>query len=148
MPSAYEISRQSACLKSGEAIVLHTRLWDPDKCITVFMRGKFEGPCVPDPSVPQIAVTEEWKNGMRARLPEMPGSKAERFSRQYGLTREEAVLMSAERDVSEYFEEVVKNRVPPRTGRTGWPPSFFPPSGSAARPFPTHGLRLTASPDC
>ena len=113
---SHEISRQSACLKSGEAIVLHTRLWDPDKCITVFMRGKFEGPCVPDPSVPQIAVTEEWKNGMRARLPEMPGSKAERFSRQYGLTREEAVLMSAERDVSEYFEEVVKTRVPPRTG--------------------------------
>lgn len=112
---AYEISRQTASLKAGEAIVLHTRLWDPDKCVTVPMRGKFEGPCVPDPSVPQIVVTEAWRNEMQSRLPEMPGRKAERFGREYGLSREEALMMSAERDVAEYFEEVLKRAVFPRT---------------------------------
>ncbi|MEN6320574.1 MAG: Asp-tRNA(Asn)/Glu-tRNA(Gln) amidotransferase subunit GatB [Syntrophaceae bacterium] len=112
---AYEINRQTASLNSGEAIVLHTRLWDPEKRVTVPMRGKFEGPCVPDPSVPQIVITEAWKNEMQSRLPEMPGHKAARFMRQYGLNHEESLMMSAERDLSEFFEEVVKNNVSPRT---------------------------------
>ena len=42
---SYEINRQEARLKAGEPIVLHTRLWDPEKCVTTAMRGKFEGPC-------------------------------------------------------------------------------------------------------
>lgn len=112
---AYEINRQTASLNSGEAIVLHTRLWDPEKRVTVPMRGKFEGPCVPDPSVPHIVITEAWKNEMQSRLPEMPGRKADRFVRQYGLNQEEALMMSVERDLSEYFEEVVKHNVSPRT---------------------------------
>ncbi len=112
---AYEISRQTASLKAGEAMVLHTRLWDPDKCVTVPMRGKFEGPCVPDPSVPPIVVTDAWISRMQSRLPEMPGCKAERFAREFGLSREVALMMSAERDVADYFEEVVRYTVPPRT---------------------------------
>lgn len=111
----YEINRQTASLRLGEVIVLHTRLWDPEKRATVPMRGKFEGPCVPDPSVPQITITEAWKKEMHSRLPEMPSQKADRFIRQYALTPEEAVMMSAERDLSEYFEAVVRHQISPRT---------------------------------
>ncbi len=116
---AYEINRQTASLNAGEPIILHTRLWDPEKRVTVAMRGKFEGPCIPDPMVPQIVVTEAWKNEMLSKLPEMPGRKADRFGRQYGLTREEALAMSAERDISEYFEAVVNRQVAPRIA-THW----------------------------
>lgn len=116
---AYEINRQTASLAAGEPVVLHTRLWDPEKRATVSMRGKFEGPCIPDPMVPQIVIAEAWKQEMLAQLPEMPGRKAERFVQQYGLTREEALVMSAERDVSEYFEAVVGRQVAPRTA-THW----------------------------
>ncbi|MBN1382013.1 MAG: Asp-tRNA(Asn)/Glu-tRNA(Gln) amidotransferase subunit GatB [Deltaproteobacteria bacterium] len=112
---AYEINRQTASLHAGDPIVLHTRLWDPEKSITVAMRGKFEGPCIPDPSVPHIVVTEDWKKKIQARLPEMPGAKAERFCRQYGLNREESLMVSGERELSEYFEAVVKQKVSPRT---------------------------------
>jgi aspartyl-tRNA(Asn)/glutamyl-tRNA(Gln) amidotransferase subunit B len=49
----------------------------------------------------------------------MPGRKADRFRRQYGLTLEEALAMSAERDLSEYFEAVVNQQVAPRTA-THW----------------------------
>jgi aspartyl-tRNA(Asn)/glutamyl-tRNA(Gln) amidotransferase subunit B len=112
---SYEINRQTASLQSGEAIVLHTRLWNPERRGTEPMRGKFEGPCIPDPSVPQIIVTETRIHEMQARLPEMPGRKAERFRTQYGLTRDEALMMSAERDLSEYFEAVVNQGIPPRT---------------------------------
>jgi len=116
---AYEINRQAASLAAGEPVVLHTRLWDPEKRVTVAMRGKFEGPCIPDPTVPQIVVSEAWKNEMLTKLPEMPGRKADRFQRQYGITREEALVMSAERDVSEYFEAVVNQQVTARTA-THW----------------------------
>jgi len=49
----------------------------------------------------------------------MPGKKAERFIREYGLAHDEAALMSSERELSEYFEEVVKEDIPPRTA-THW----------------------------
>jgi aspartyl-tRNA(Asn)/glutamyl-tRNA(Gln) amidotransferase subunit B len=112
---AYEIKRQTESLKNNEPIVLHTRLWDPEKRITTFMRGKFEGPCVPDPAVTQILVTDEWQQKMASKLPEMPHRKVNRFVRQYGLTHDEAAQMSSERELSEYFEAVVKLGASPRT---------------------------------
>ncbi len=111
---AYEIMRQSECIEKGEPIVLHTRLWDPDKRVTSAMRGKFSGPCVPDPSVPAIAVTPDWLKEIQKRLPEMPAQKANRFMKDYGLTPDEATSMSQERDLSEFFEEAVKQNVSPR----------------------------------
>ncbi len=104
----YEINRQTEMLNQGKPITLHTRLWDPDKNVTVPMRGKFSGPCVPDPSVPAICVTPEWIGAMRRRLPEMPGQKKARFVGDYGLTDDEAALMSSERETSEYFETLVR----------------------------------------
>jgi aspartyl-tRNA(Asn)/glutamyl-tRNA(Gln) amidotransferase subunit B len=62
-------------VQSNEPVVLHTRLWDPDKKATLPMRAKFEGPTVPDPSVPAIELTPEWIEGLRTRLPEMPAVK-------------------------------------------------------------------------
>lgn len=103
---AYEIERQKECLVDGEPIVLHTRLWDPEKRVTSPMRGKFEGPCVPDPSVPRIVIESEYLDEVRTRLPEMPEQKAQRFVKQYGLTYEDAATMCSERSVSEYFEAV------------------------------------------
>jgi aspartyl-tRNA(Asn)/glutamyl-tRNA(Gln) amidotransferase subunit B len=111
---AYEIIRQTECLEKGEPIVLHTRLWDPEKRVTSPMRGKFSGPCVPDPSVPRIVVTQGWLKEMQGRLPEMPHQKTERFLREYGLTPEEASSISLERDLAEFFEAVVKQNLPPR----------------------------------
>ena len=112
---AHEIERQAQRLDAGEAIVLHTRLWDPDKQVTTPMRGKFSGPCLPDPSVPEIVVTPEWLDAMRARLPEMPAQKRQRFAEQYGLTPDEATQMAAERDVADYFEAVAQACSSPRT---------------------------------
>ena len=104
----YEILRQIACVQSGEPVVLHTRLWDPDKHVTTAMRGKFAGPCIPDPAVPHILITETRLQRLKEKLPEMPDQKARRFVRDYALPQETAALMSAERDLSEYFEAVVR----------------------------------------
>ena len=113
----HEIERQTERLKAGESIVLHTRLWDPAKEVTTPMRGKFSGPCVPDPSVPEIVASQEWLAQMRDRLPEMPDRKKERFLTQYGLALEDATLMSAERDVADYFEGTAKGCSAPRAAQ-------------------------------
>lgn len=112
---AFEINRQSAAVQAGEAVILHTRLWDPDKKVTLAMRGKFEGPCVPDPTVPVIALTPDWIENMRLRLPEMPAVRAERFVSLHGLTGEEATFLSSDPEVAGYFESLIKEGVAPRT---------------------------------
>jgi len=116
---AYEIKRQTESLLNGEAIVLHTRLWDPEKRITTAMRAKFEGPCVPDPAVAQIVVTDSWLEKIAARLPEMSSRKISRFVNQYGLMHDEAVQMSSEIELSDFFEAVIQHGPAPRTA-AGW----------------------------
>jgi len=111
----YEISRQTIAVQAGEAVILHTRLWDPDKKVTLPMRAKFEGPCVPDPSVPVIELTPEWIEKMRSRLPEMPAARADRFVKQHGLTGEEARFLSSDLEVAGYFEELIGQGIAPRT---------------------------------
>ncbi len=110
----HEIARQTEEVEAGRSVVLHTRLWDPDKNVTTPMRGKFAGPCVPDPSVPAIAVTPEWITEMNARLPEMPAQKQARYVSEYGLPDDEAAQMSAELDVAQYFESVARAEIQPR----------------------------------
>ncbi len=110
---AYEISRQTAAVQAGEAVVLHTRLWDPDKKVTSPMRAKFEGPCVPDPSVPVIELSPVWIEKMRSRLPETPAARAARFVQQYGLTGDEAAFLSSDIETAGYFEVLVKQGINP-----------------------------------
>jgi aspartyl-tRNA(Asn)/glutamyl-tRNA(Gln) amidotransferase subunit B len=112
---AYEISRQTAAVQAGEAVILHTRLWDPDKKATLPMRAKFEGPCVPDPAVPVIELSPDWIEKMRSRLPEMPAARAERFVKQHGLTAEEARFLSSDLEVAGYFEALIGQGIAPRT---------------------------------
>ncbi len=111
---AHEIERQSASVRAGEAVVLHTRLWDPEKKATLPMRAKFEGPCVPDPTVPVIELTAEEIEAIKNMLPEMPAARAARFSAQYGLSAEEATYLSAEPDVASYFEALLAEKIAPR----------------------------------
>ncbi|MEA1928095.1 MAG: Asp-tRNA(Asn)/Glu-tRNA(Gln) amidotransferase subunit GatB, partial [Candidatus Auribacterota bacterium] len=116
---AHEIERQIERVKAGHTIVLHTRLWNPELSITTPMREKFAGPGVPDPSVPEILITKKWLDTIRARLPEMPDRRRAQFVKEYGLTPEEAALMSSERDLAEYFERTANACSSPRAA-AGW----------------------------
>ena len=111
---AYEIGRQSAAVKAGEAVVLHTRLWDPGKKATLPMRAKFEGPCVPDPAVPAVTLAPEWVAALRARLPELPAAKAGRLVREHGLGAGDALFLGADAGAAGYFESLVAEGVPAR----------------------------------
>ena len=111
---AYEIGRQVAAVAAGEAVVLHTRLWDPEKKATLPMRAKFEGPCVPDPVVPVIRLSEEWVAALRSRLPEMPAAKAGRLVKEHGLSSRDAAFLSEDADMAVYFEALAAEGVAPK----------------------------------
>ncbi len=111
---AYEIARQVAAVKAGEAVVLHTRLWDPDKKATLPMRAKFEGPCVPDPVVPAIRLSDEWIKELRARLPEMPAAKASRLLAEHDLSARDAAFLSEDADIAAYFEALIAEGIAPK----------------------------------
>jgi len=106
----YEIQRQKDCLEDGEAIVQETRLYNPDKNVTASMRGKEEAHdyrYFPDPDLVPLkldpARLDEWSR----ELPELPTAKRERFIKDFGLSAYDADVLTAERDVAEYYEAAV-----------------------------------------
>jgi aspartyl-tRNA(Asn)/glutamyl-tRNA(Gln) amidotransferase subunit B len=104
----YEIERQTAKYEAGEEVILHTRLWDPDKSVTTPMRAKFEGPCVPDPTVSKIVIDDDWLKKMQTELPEMPQQRIERLKKEYKLNNDEAFQLCSEIEIAEYFESALK----------------------------------------
>jgi aspartyl-tRNA(Asn)/glutamyl-tRNA(Gln) amidotransferase subunit B len=53
---------------------------------------------------------------IRATLPELPDAKRDRFMTQYGLSRYDANLLVADRDIADYFESCVSALQPPTQG--------------------------------
>jgi len=114
----YEIERQESLLEDGKAVVQETRLWDPDKQITVSMRGKEEAHdyrYFPDPDLVPLVIDEEWIADIRRRLPELPESRKARFVTDYGLPVTEAAFITDSRALADYFEACVEVFPDPKT---------------------------------
>ena len=106
----YEIKRQQAILEQGGTIVQETRLWDSDKSVTHGMRGKEEAHdyrYFPDPDLVPVVVDDEWIEGVRLELPELPDAKKARFMSAYGLPEQDAAVLTGNKDLAAYFEACV-----------------------------------------
>jgi aspartyl-tRNA(Asn)/glutamyl-tRNA(Gln) amidotransferase subunit B len=113
----YEIERQKDCLEDGEVIVQETRLYNPDKNITVSMRGKEEAHdyrYFPDPDLVPLRLDPEKLAAWRAELPELPRARRERFMSEYGLSAYDANVLTGERETAEYFEQAVTAGAEPK----------------------------------
>ena len=107
----YEIQRQIALIESGGKVVQETRLYDPDRGETRSMRSKEEANdyrYFPDPDLLPVELDAAWVEGVRARLPELPDAKAQRFQSQYGLSDYDAGVLTASIELAEYYETVVR----------------------------------------
>ena len=107
----YEVRRQIEILEDGGRIVQETRLYDPDRDETRSMRSKEEANdyrYFPDPDLLPLVVDEAFLEQARATLPELPQAMCERFMRDYGLPAYDAGILTAARDLSAYFEDVVR----------------------------------------
>ena len=113
----YEIARQTEDLLDGKRIVQETRLWDSIKKNTYSMRSKEEAHdyrYFPDPDLPVVRISAEFVEQIRSQLPELPDAKKQRFMESFGLSTYDAEVLVADKQVAEYFEEVVAAKADPK----------------------------------
>jgi aspartyl-tRNA(Asn)/glutamyl-tRNA(Gln) amidotransferase subunit B len=106
----YEVGRQIDLVEDGEKIVQETRLFDVTKGVTRSMRGKEEAHdyrYFPDPDLLPLIITEDQLSAWRAELPELPEARCTRFQEALGLPEYDALVLTAEKDVADYFEASV-----------------------------------------
>ncbi len=103
----YEVERQIDLVEDGEKVVQETRLFDAAKGVTRSMRGKEEAHdyrYFPDPDLLPLVIEEEWMKAWRAELPELPEARCRRFQDGLGLPGYDAQVLTAEKEVADYFE--------------------------------------------
>jgi aspartyl-tRNA(Asn)/glutamyl-tRNA(Gln) amidotransferase subunit B len=109
----YEARRQVDILEDGGKIDQETRLFDAGKGETRSMRSKEEAHdyrYFPDPDLLPLELTQDYVDGLKKHLPELPDEKRARFMKDYGLSAYDADVLVAERESAEYFEAVTKGR--------------------------------------
>jgi aspartyl-tRNA(Asn)/glutamyl-tRNA(Gln) amidotransferase subunit B len=114
----YEIERQKELMQDGEPVEQDTRLFDEASGTTRSMRGKEEAHdyrYFPDPDLVPLYIRQEDLNAWGAELPELPSVRLDRFCSQYGLPVQDALLLTSERDLADYFEEVAALHGGPKT---------------------------------
>ncbi|MDR3322067.1 MAG: Asp-tRNA(Asn)/Glu-tRNA(Gln) amidotransferase subunit GatB [Synergistaceae bacterium] len=112
----YEISRQNKVLDSGGRIVQETRLWDDAEDVTRSMRNKETASdyrYYPEMDLAPVVIAdseiEEFKRGM----PELPWEKRDRFAAAFGLAKEEVAILTEQRELASYYEDVISAGAPP-----------------------------------
>ncbi len=111
MALEYEIERQVELIESGGKVIQETRLYNVETGMTVGMRSKEQAHdyrYFPEPDLVPLRVSEHWLNEVKARLPELPADRRERFVREYGLRDYDAQVLTLTRETGDYFEAAAK----------------------------------------
>jgi len=107
----YEVKRQIKAAGEGKVLVQETRGWMEDKGKTVSQRSKeyaHDYRYFPEPDLPPLTISREWVEEVRAKLPELPEAKLDRFMSEYGLPKYDAKLLTEDKSVAEYEEKFIK----------------------------------------
>jgi aspartyl-tRNA(Asn)/glutamyl-tRNA(Gln) amidotransferase subunit B len=107
----YEAQRQRQRADEGKKLPQETRGWVEAKGITVAQRSKeyaHDYRYFPEPDLPPMAFKRDWVEEIRARLPELPEARRERFISEYGLSEYDADFLISSKLVAEYFETYMK----------------------------------------
>jgi len=104
-----EVQRQIELIEDGGKVIQETRLYDPNRDETRSMRSKEEANdyrYFPDPDLLPVVIEPAFVEQVRSELPELPQQKRERFQSQFGLSAYDASVLSAQRELADYFEQV------------------------------------------
>ncbi len=113
----YEVARQAELVRAGERVVQETRLWDADRGTSHPMRSKEEAHdyrYFPEPDLPPLVVDEQLLQRTNEALPELPLARRARFMGTLGLSARDADLLTAERDVADWYERVLAAGADPK----------------------------------
>ena len=106
----YEICRQAEVLEEGGIVYQETRHWEPSRRRTVVMRVKETADdyrLFPDPDLAPFDLTDEFVDRCRARIPELPDAKRDRYMADLGLKRADAAQLAGDPAVAAFFEETL-----------------------------------------
>ncbi|HLX39484.1 MAG TPA: Asp-tRNA(Asn)/Glu-tRNA(Gln) amidotransferase subunit GatB [Ktedonobacteraceae bacterium] len=106
----YEVQRQIAMALAGETIHQETRGWVETKGITVSQRSKEEAHdyrYFPEPDLPPLIISRQWVEELRAQLPELPDMRRTRYMTEFGLSEQDANVMTEDKALGDYFEQVM-----------------------------------------
>ena len=106
----YEICRQAEVLEEGGVVYQETRHWEPSRRRTVVMRVKETADdyrLFPDPDLAPFDLTDEFVERCRARIPELPDAKRDRYMADYGLRRTDAAQLAGDPAVAAFFEDAL-----------------------------------------
>ena len=110
----YEVERQlDEFLETGRVMEMGnktTRGWDDENEATVLQREKEEAHdyrYFPEPDLVPVELAETWLEDIRARMCELPIKRQMRYISEYKLSDYDAGVLTGERSMAEYFEEVI-----------------------------------------
>ena len=109
--SAYEIQRQIRLYENSESVIQETLGWDDVKEITLSQRSKEEAHdyrYFPEPDLPPLEISREWVTQIRSQLPELPEARSQRLISAFALASGEARLLTSDRALADYFEQIIK----------------------------------------
>ncbi len=107
----YEVEWQKDQYARGLKFHQQTKLWDATKQQTLPMRSKemaHDYRFFPDPDLPVIVLKQEYVDQIKTKLPELPAAKKIRFIESLGLPEYDAGVLTAEREIAEYYEQALK----------------------------------------
>jgi aspartyl-tRNA(Asn)/glutamyl-tRNA(Gln) amidotransferase subunit B len=113
-----EIERQTVLLRSGSKITHQTLLWDAGRNEVRPMRSKEESHdyrYFPEPDLPPLVLDGAVVAETIASLPELPATREQRFVKQYRLPAYDAGVLTASRDVADYYEDIVAGDLEAKT---------------------------------
>jgi aspartyl-tRNA(Asn)/glutamyl-tRNA(Gln) amidotransferase subunit B len=113
---AYEIERQTGACQRGEKLVQSTRGWDDATGQTRHQRTKessHDYRYFPDPDLLPVDTTV-FMAEVRAKRPELPGEKRDRFVRDFGVTSYDASVLASGKALAEYFDTAAKGAKKPK----------------------------------
>ncbi len=106
----YEVKRQSEILDNGGTVVQETRKFDDTMGTTSSMRSKENANdyrYFPEPDIMSIVFTEEDIEEARRNIPLLPHQRVDKYVNEYGLTDEDARVITLEKYLSDFYDETV-----------------------------------------
>lgn len=113
----YEIARQKDVIESGGEIYQETRGWNDDQGETYLMRRKesaHDYRYFPEPDLMPVVFSDQDIEDIKAKLPELPEAKRDRFVNDFELTPYDAYVLTLEKSVADYFDEGAKATKSPK----------------------------------
>ena len=107
---AWESARQIALLEAGGAVAQETRRWDEDREASFAMRAKENAQdyrYFPEPDLPPLELSGAYLERLRAQQPELAAAKRERYQADWGLPAYDTEMLTSQRALAEFFEQVV-----------------------------------------